>query len=284
MRRSHPALKFFKTPKGLLILILAGLVAIAAPHEGIRAAAPGFVGAVLASALVDLLILRLRKKKWEFPSGAILTAMIVSMVLRAQEPWQVTTATALIGVVSKYILRSRSANVLNPAAFGIVVSFYLFHTGQSWWGALPEVSLIAQALMVAAGIFIADRVNKMPMILTFLGIYYLLFTIAAFTGDPRRVAEIFRAPDLQASLFFAFIILTDPPTSPVRYRDQTLCGAIVASASFAVFQWAGAVYFLLAGVLVGNVWEAWRRVSRRTGSRFPDGMTTFLREIAPWRA
>ena len=284
MRRRRAAVKFFKTPKGLLTIILVGLAALAAPHEGVRVAAPGFISAVLASALLDLVILRVRKKKWEFPSGAVLTAMIVAMVLRAQEPWFVTAATALIGVGSKYILRSRSANVLNPAAFGIVVSFYLFHTGQSWWGALPEVSPIAQAVMVAAGVFIADRVNKMPMVLTFLGIYYLLFTIAAFAGDPRRVAEIFRAPDLQAALFFAFIILTDPPTSPVRYRDQVLCAAIMAATSFAVFQWAGVVYFLLAGVLVGNVWEAWRRISRRTGGRFPDGMTAFLREMAPWRA
>src|SRR5579883_2697299 len=173
MRLSRAALKFFKTPKGLLTIILVVLAGLAAPHEGVRAAAPGWIGAVLVAALFDGIILRLRKKAWEFPSGAILTAMIVAMVLRAQEPWYVTAATALIGIAAKYVVRSRHANVLNPAAFGIVVSFYLFHTGQSWWGALPEVSPIAQAVMVAAGAFIADRVNKMPMVLTFLGIHYL---------------------------------------------------------------------------------------------------------------
>ena len=75
----------------------------------------------------------------------------------------------------------------------------------------------------------------------------------------------------------------DPPTSPVKYRDQIVCGAIVATVGYAVFMWVGAAYYLLAGVLVGNVWEAWRRVSRRTGVAFPRGTVEFLREVSPWR-
>ena len=38
-----------------------------------------------------------------------------------------------------------------------------------------------------------------------------------------------------------------------------LCSVIVAVVSYAVFEWIGAAYYLLAGVLVGNVWETWRR-------------------------
>jgi hypothetical protein len=42
------------------------------------------------------------------------------------------------------------------------------------------------------------------------------------------------------------------------------------------------VYYLLAGVLVGNVWEAWRRARRRAVRPFPSGVGEFLREISPW--
>ena len=161
------------------------------------------------------------------------------------------------------MIRSRTANVFNPAALAIIASFYVFHTGQSWWGALPEVALPVQLVLAATGIFIADRVNKMPLVLSFLGVYFFLFTVSAFAGDPQRVAEVFRAPDLHAAVFFAFIILTDPPTSPAKYPDQLICGALVATAAYAVFELQGAVYYLLAGVLVGNVWEAWRRTRRR---------------------
>jgi len=181
------------------------------------------------------------------------------MVLSPHEPWYVPAVTSVIAIVSKYVVRTRTANVFNPAALGLVVTFYLFDTGQSWWGALPEGPPLAFAALLAAGVFIADRVNKLPMVLAFLGVYFGLFTASAFVSAPDTVVEIFRTPDAQAALFFAFFILTDPPTSPVRYTQQIICAVIVAGVSVAVFEWVGAAHYLLAGVLVGNVWEGWSR-------------------------
>src|SRR5690349_16151876 len=175
------------------------LIAMAAPGQGFRDVAAGLMSATIAAGLVDLLILRVRKHVWEFPSGAVLTAMIVAMVLRAQEPWYVITITSVAAVASKYIFRSRSANVFNPAALAIIGSFYVFHTGQSWWGALSDVFPIAKLVLLAAGAFIVDRVNKFPLVLTFLAAYFLLFTVTAFVGNPLSVAEIFRTPDIEAA-------------------------------------------------------------------------------------
>ena len=275
--------RFLRTPKGLLLILLAVLIAIAAPHEGLAVVAPGLLGAMAAAAVLDAVILRARRGRWEFPDGALLTAMLVAMVLSAQQPWYYAAATAALAVVSKYVIRTRAANVFNPAALAIVATFYIFQTGQSWWGALPNVSPWLQMAVVVAGVFIADRVNKLPLVLAFLGFYYGLFTLTSFVTSPTQIAEVYRTPDLQAAFFFAVFILTDPPTSPVRYPDQIVCAAIVAVVSFAVFMWVGAVYYLLAGVLAGNVWEAWRRLSHRAGARFPRDVADFLREVTPWR-
>jgi len=274
---------FFKTPKGLLTIILAVFAALAAPGQGLSVVAPRLAAAMAAAGLVDAVILRARKKVWEFPSGAVLTTLIVAMVLRAQEPWYVTAVTPVFAILSKYVFRSRTANVFNPAALAIIVSFYVFHTGQSWWGALTDLPPAAKVLLIGAGIFIAARVNKMPLVLAFLGAYFVLFTVTAFVSNPLPVAEIFRTPDIEAVLYFAFIILTDPPTSPAKYPDQIVCGVIVAAVSYGFFELAGVVYYLLAGVLAGNVWEAWRRANRRTGYTFPKGIGAFLREISPWK-
>jgi Na+-translocating ferredoxin:NAD+ oxidoreductase RnfD subunit len=281
----HRVIRFFKTPKGVLTFILVSLTAIAAPGEGARAIVLNMGSATLVAGIVDLIILRLRKNVWQFPSGAVLTAMIVTMVVRAQEHWYVPVAMSAVAVISKYAIRTRSANVFNPAAFALVSMMYLLPMGQSWWGALPEVSPVwLRAALLAGGIYIADRVNKMPLVLSFLGAYFLVFTVTAYVGDPRRVAEIFRSPDIEAVLFFALIILTDPPTSPARYKDQWICGIIVAAVSYAVFEIFGVVYFLLAGALAGNVWAAWRRVHRRSQSKFPRKVALFMREISPMRA
>jgi Na+-translocating ferredoxin:NAD+ oxidoreductase RnfD subunit len=253
--------RFFRTPKGLATIVLATLILTAAPGQSGRPIA-GLACAVIAAAFVDLLILRSKFGAWRYPSGAVLTAAIVVMVLRAQEPWYVTTVTSVIAVLSKYCLRSR-ANVFNPAALAMIVSYYLFHAGESWWGAQTDAIGIGKVLLVAAGVFIANRVNKMPLVLTFLATYFVLFTVTAFVGDPLKVAEIFRTPDFEAALYFAFIILPDPPTSPVSYRDQAMCGALVAAVSYAFFELTGVVYYLLAGVTIGNLWVAWRKLQVR---------------------
>jgi len=108
MGNARDVRRFFKTPKGMLILILAVLAAIAAPAEGIGHVSRGLAGAVLVAGLLDV-------------------------------------------------------------------------------------------VLIVVGIFITDRVNKMPIVLAFLGVYYALFSATAFVADPRQVAEIFRAPDLRQS-------------------------------------------------------------------------------------
>jgi Na+-translocating ferredoxin:NAD+ oxidoreductase RnfD subunit len=252
------------------------LVAPAALVKGASQVAPGLFAAIAAASLVDAPFLRIRERAWEFPSGAVLTGFLVAMVLTPEEPWYVAACTAAAAVLSKYLFRTRSANVFNPAALGLVAAFFVFHAGQDWWGALPETTPFALVLLFATGLFITDRVNKMPLVLAFLGSYYLLFSATAFAGDPRAVAEIFRTPDLQAVLFFAFFMLTDPPTSPVKDAPQVVYGVLVAAASYACFEWTGAACYLLAGLLVGNVWEAARRARlhgratrRRRDSRAP---------------
>ena len=263
--RSLPSVlkRFFRTPKGLFLIVLVLLVALATPHEGVGRVAPGLLGAVAVAVLIDVPVLRWRKGAWLFPDGAICSALLVAMILSPLQPWYVATITSAAAVLSKYLFRIRTANVFNPAALALVATFYPFGTAQSWWGALPEIGPMGLVAVFATGLFIAARVNKLPLIVAFTGVYFLLFTITAFAGDPGHVAEIFREPDVNAALFFAFFMLSDPPTSPAKQQDQVVYAVIVAVASYAVFEMLGAAYFLLAGVLVANVWEAWRRVSAR---------------------
>jgi Na+-translocating ferredoxin:NAD+ oxidoreductase RnfD subunit len=255
--------RFFRTPKGLVIIALVVLLVPAAMAEGVARVEPLIAAAVLTAMTIDVVILRWREGRWMFPDGALLTGLFVAMILSPHEPWRVVAITSAIAIVSKYVFRVRNANVFNPAALALVVTFYLYHTGQSWWGALPDLSSNWLVLLFGVGIFITDRVNKMPAVLAFLGIYFLLFTAAAYVGNPGHVAALYRAPDLHAALFFAFFMVTDPPTSPPKHRQQLVFGAITAVVAFAVFQLLGWVYFLLAGLLVANGWEAARRMQAR---------------------
>ena len=160
------------------------LVAVAAPTEGFGQIWQGLVSAVLAAGLLDIVILRLRHPRWEFPSGAVLTGLIVAMVLSPFEPWWVPAVTSAIAIASKYLLRTKATNVFNPAALALIVSFYAFNTGQSWWGALPELPMWAIGALLVTGVFITDRVNKMPLALAFLGVYFGLFSLMRAPCNP----------------------------------------------------------------------------------------------------
>ena len=257
------ARRFFRTPKGLLIACFVPLTIVAAAASGLRVTVPTLAAAVLAAVAVDLPVLRMREGAWVVPDGAILTGLIVAMVLSPHEAWWIAAATSAIAVASKYLMRARNANVFNPAAFALVVAFYLFHAGHSWWGSLAEAPAWGLALLFVTGAFITVRVNKAAAALAFGGAWFALVTAAAFIGDPAHVAEMFRAPDVNAAIYFAFFMVTDPPTSPPRARDQVVFGVITAVVAFVVFEATGAAHFMLAGLLVANAWEAWRRTRVR---------------------
>lgn len=261
----HPGVmrRFFRTPKGLLLLILALLAVLSAPATGPSHVLPMVAGAVAVSALLDLAMVRIAQKRWFFPDGAILTGLIVALVLSPGESTLVAMATAALAIASKHFFRSGTANIFNPAALALVAGAILFGSGHSWWGALSDLPAPALIVLFASGLFLVQRLNKLPMALVFFGAYYLLFSATSFAADPARVAEVFRVPDVNAALFFAFFMLDDPPTCPVRYRDQVVYALIVAAASFLVFMRLGVVYYLPAGLLAGNAWEAWRRLGTR---------------------
>jgi Na+-translocating ferredoxin:NAD+ oxidoreductase RnfD subunit len=258
--------RFFRTPKGYLLLVLALLAVLASADGGARRAIPALLGAVAAAMLVDLAIVRVWRGVWFFPSGALLSGLIVALVLSRTEPWYVPAVTAAIAVASKYVLSTRRGHIFNPAALALVAAYFFFASGQDWWGALANLPAPFIIVLLATGIFIADRVNKVPMVLVFIGCYFLLFTAFAFARDAAQVAEIFRAPDVNAALFFALFMLTDPPTSPTRYNDQVVYALIVALGSVIAYFTFGAVYYLLAGLLIGNAWEMWRRLTARIRS------------------
>ena len=105
-------------------------------------------------------------------------------------------------------------------------------------------------LVLAGGALIADRMNKFPLVFTFSGVYFAVCTVIGQVA-PAAVAELFRAPVVEATLFLDLFMLTDPPTPPARSLDQVWIGALVAVTACAA-QLAGAGPGLSAGRRAGR--------------------------------
>jgi Na+-transporting NADH:ubiquinone oxidoreductase subunit NqrB len=259
------ARRWLRSPKGNLTLLLGVLLVLAMPVEGIGRIASQLVVAVGLSIGVDLAVSLVRRGAISFPDGGLITGLMVGLILVPGAPMPaVLTATAL-AAASKHALRTTQSNLFNPAAFGLVAALLLVPAGQSWWGALADLPAVFVVVLLVGGGLIAWRVNKLPMVLVFFAAYFAAFTLAAIVvnGPSASLAAVFRPPFLNAALFFGFLMLTDPATSPNRLEDQLMFATGTATVSAVAFVAMHGLHYLFIGLLVANAWWAWRRASAR---------------------
>ena len=258
-------IQWLRTAKGLMLVILAVLFAIALPSSGGLAVWPNFVAGVLPGILIDGVLMSVTARRVRFPTSALLSGLFIVAILSVNESWLVLAWTSAFAVIAKRIVRGQREHIFNPAALALVWAPIAFGSGESWWGALGDVAWVWIVALVMLGAFLTDRLNKFPLVLTFLASYFAFFTLAS-VSNPLAVAEMFREPFLQAALFLAFFMLTDPPTSPNRYLDQVWFGLLAAvAAGGAQLLGAGQAY-LLVGLLVSNAALAVVRYARRLGA------------------
>ncbi|QQE77563.1 RnfABCDGE type electron transport complex subunit D [Alicyclobacillus sp. SO9] len=254
-----PVRKFLRTPKGTVLWLLLGLMLVAALHSSDRPGIANVLAAAFTAAMIDLLLAVMRRNKRVFPDGGIITGVIVGLVLSGTVHWQVAAVTAAIAVASKHVLKIKRKPIFNPAAFALLFALLVFHTGQSWWGDLADIPVYFLPLLVAGGYLITGKVNKFPQVLTYLGTYFLLLTLAAslhFGNAAYTPGDAMRIPIVNAALFLAFFMLTDPPTSPAKYGDQVMFSVIAAVASVGVYLVFGGLSYLFIGLLVANAYKA----------------------------
>jgi Na+-translocating ferredoxin:NAD+ oxidoreductase RnfD subunit len=256
--------QFLRTPKGTLLAIFLGLFALGASAIGWSVAVPHMLAAVLGASLAELAIDRLDGRRLRWPSSAILSGMIVGFVLGPDTPPAFTVAVGILATLGKHVLGTDRWHAFNPAALALLVSALAFGTGESWWGALPDLSWPFLTVLIAAGAFIVNRINKFPLVLSFLAALFALSTVLGLF-DAATAAEMFRTPFVQAALFLALFMVTDPPTAPSRYAEQIATGVLVGGASVIAFALGAGQVYLLVGVLVGNVALAIRRVVNQRG-------------------
>jgi Na+-transporting NADH:ubiquinone oxidoreductase subunit NqrB len=258
--------RFLRTPKGALMAVFAVLLGVAGSVTGWSLVLPHVLAAIIGACGTELLAGVLLRRRPSWPTGALLSGAIVAFVLAPETPLVVTAFVGVLATASKHLVATSRGHVFNPAALALLVSIPLFSTGQSWWGAGGDIAWPFLILVIAGGALIVDRINKFPLVLTFTAVYFGAFTLVSLS-EPAAVAEMFRAPFIQAAIFLSLYMLTDPPTSPSRYVDQVWVGALAAVVACAGQLLGAGQAYLLLGVLVGNAALAVHRSLRTAGAR-----------------
>ncbi|MFP3750898.1 RnfABCDGE type electron transport complex subunit D [Bacillus altitudinis] len=258
--KSSPSLKtYIRTPKRYVIAILLVLLAAGSLHTGFLSGLTTVATSIGTALILDTFITRVIRKrhKHTFPDGALLTGLIIGIVLSPATSFAVSAFTAAAAILSKHVITYQKKPILNPAAFGLWLSVILFSSNQSWWGGMSLLPWWTLFLVVAGGYLVTSRVQKFPQVFAFLVAYGLIHLILRFIGL-TDASSAFITPYLNAVLFLAFFMLTDPPTSPAKNRDQIIFGILCAVVSCVDFYLFNSLSYLLTGLLCANAWKAYR--------------------------
>ena len=154
--------------------------------------------------------------------SALILALIITPVRSGNDLWFLGWA-AVLATASKYLVAVRGRHLFNPAAFAVALTYLTLNQAASWWvGSGPML-----AFVLPAGLLVVRKLGRFDLVLSFLlsaiGITALadLFTGADFLDTLQK--GLLYSP----LLFFAFIILTEPLTTPPTRRLRIAYGVLV---------------------------------------------------------
>ncbi|MDB4868699.1 MAG: Na+-translocating ferredoxin:NAD+ oxidoreductase RnfD subunit [Cohnella sp.] len=246
--------QWIKSPKGYVVFIMVAFLVIASiGSHSIKGIEHGVVAVGVCVAL-DIIFCLFEKRKRIVPDGAIITGLIISLILSVTSSWLIVVATSIISILSKHILVHRKKPIFNPAVLGLLLSILIFQSQQSWWGAFGDLPSWTVVLLLIGGYAATNRINKFPQVFSFLATYFLLLFAMLYThiGD---VPDALLPPFINATLFFAFLMLTDPPTSPAKVKDQIIFGILTAAVGTVVYALFGGLMYFFIGLLAGNLFH-----------------------------
>jgi ferredoxin-NADP reductase len=184
-----------------------------------------------------------------------ITAFILALIITP------VTAANLAGVgflifasvwamASKYLLAIGKRHLFNPAAFGVALSALVINQSATWWvgGNLPLL-----AFVLVGGLLIVRKLQRTDLAASFTLVS--LVTIIATAGSGNATTALTQTILHSSFFFFAFVMLTEPLTTPPNRTLRILYGALVGFL-FAPNVHIGSLYLSPElALLIGNIFS-----------------------------
>jgi ferredoxin-NADP reductase/Na+-translocating ferredoxin:NAD+ oxidoreductase RnfD subunit len=195
---------------------------------------------------------------WNVPTNvesSIITGLILSLIITPEAPYTAFFFLLWAGVLamaSKYILAIRGKHLLNPAAFGVMMTALFLNQSATWWvgGTIPLLPFI-----LLGGLLVVRKIHRTDLVFSFLGgaLISTLAPVAINGGDvwATLTAMVTHTP----IFFFAFVMITEPLTTPPRRVGRMLYGGLVG---FLFAPWVNiASYYFTPelALIAGNVFS-----------------------------
>jgi ferredoxin-NADP reductase len=127
---------------------------------------------------------------------------------------------SVLAMASKYLLAIKKKHIFNPAAIAIAITALALNQNASWW---VGTSVLAPVVIIG-GLLIVKKIARFDLLLSFL-VVALPLTIYSFMIHQVSFAQsLWMTLTGTAVLFFAFVMLTEPLTTPPTRLSRILYG------------------------------------------------------------
>lgn len=250
-------------PKIQLIILLILFYCVSLLHVSLPLAFSLLFTCVTFTVVADLVFTYIRQKTFFVPYAAIITGLILALIIDTSASWLQILVIAIAAMGIKNFFRIGGRHLLNPAASGLLVGWLVFGLQPSWWaatlympGAITLQNVLVLLSILAFALVSAYRLKRYNTVLSFLLVFtllYLLITQFSLQAGLRLLLS-------PGNLFYAFVMVAEPMTSPVNRKRQLLYGSFVAVFNIVfVFLIQNAVLFpnfpdtSLVALLIGNI-------------------------------
>jgi ferredoxin-NADP reductase len=167
----------------------------------------------------------------------LITALILTLILSPAHDisgFLILLIAGAVAMLSKFILVINRWHIFNPAAIGAFASGILFHKYASWW---VGTSFITPVVFVG-GMLILRKMKRFVMVIVFeiVALSVIAFNTYLNQSTAQIGHNLWVALVSTPLLFFAYIMLTEPFTSPRHMSSYlpyaTIVGFLYANTKF----------------------------------------------------
>lgn len=185
-----------------------------------------------------------------------ITALILTLIVTpslAPMYLKLYAALGIMAMASKYVLAIKKRHIFNPAAIAAVLGAIFFSGGASWW--IGNEFMFWPLLL--GGLAMVYKIRRFQLILSFL-IPYLLLSARHDLVEFHSFADILQRWQsmlfFSPILFFCFVMLVEPLTSPYTIKFRIWFGILIAVVFETFSSYVTSIpYGLELALLVGNV-------------------------------
>lgn len=157
--------------------------------------------------------------------SALITALILSLIISpATDRYTLlfVTAAAGLAIASKYLITYRKRHIFNPAAIAVVLTALGPKESASWWVGTSMM----MPFVIIGGFLLVRRIRRGPMVTSFLTTALVATALDALLHHNSIFTTWHNTIFNSALLFLAFVMLTEPLTSPTTKKMQIWYGVL----------------------------------------------------------